>query len=171
MSLEAKKGASPREGRLLCIDYGEVRCGLAVTDPEQRIATRLGAEPTSQLLDYLAVYFSKHVVVGCVLGMPCGLDGRETDATAGAKALVLSLSRRFVGLPIYEVDERLSSVQARRSMHAAGLKKSQKKKKGIIDGIAAVLLLEGYLSSRRIRARQPLYGSAGWGGLVHLFFA
>ena len=132
-------------GRIMSIDYGLRRVGLAVTDPTRRIATRLCTIQTERALDFLQNYAKKEPVQAFVIGLPVSLVGTETDATAPTRAFAAALGRCFPKLPLYWIDERFSSVEAKKALRSAGLPKHKRAEKGLIDGISAVLLLQSHL--------------------------
>lgn len=133
-------------GRIVAIDYGGKRTGLAVTDPLQIIATALETVPSSSVLSYLKKYVESEGVDSFVIGDPKNLDGSETDATALVKNFVLSLEKAFPGKQIHLVDERFTSKMAVQSMIASGTKKKDRRIKGNIDKISATIILQDFMS-------------------------
>lgn len=138
----------PDTGRILAIDYGSKRIGLAVTDPLQMIASALDTVANADALQYLKNYLAQEPVVAFVIGMPKGLDGQATDATAGTLAFVRKLRETFPDCPIHEVDERFSSKMAEQAMRQGGLKKKARRDKAQVDRISAVILLQSFLEQR-----------------------
>ena len=134
--------------RIICIDYGGKRCGLAVTDPLQIIATALTTVPTKDLYTYLAAYFAKEQVELLLIGEPLNLDDTPTHATPLVKKAIAELTKRFPHLPIQTVDERFSSKNAVRAMVEMGMKKKDRQDKKNVDQIAATILLQEYLTNR-----------------------
>jgi len=134
--------------RIICIDYGGKRCGLAVTDPLQIIATALTTLDTKSLFTFLADYFSKEAVELILIGEPLNLDNTPTDATPLVQKAIIDLGKKFPNIPIQTVDERYSSKNAVRAMVEMGMKKNDRRDKKTIDRVAATMLLQEYLSNR-----------------------
>ena len=131
--------------RILCIDYGGKRTGLAVTDPMQIIASALTTIPTPELMNYLKSYMQTEAVEKILIGMPLNWDESDTDATNMVKRAITKLKKNFPDLPIETVDERYSSKMASQAMVAMGMKKKDRQKKGNTDQIAATIMLQEYL--------------------------
>jgi len=134
--------------RIICIDYGGKRCGLAVTDPLQIIATALTTVATKELYTYLAAYFAKEPVELILIGEPLNLDDTPTHATPLVKKAIIELVKKFPTIPILTVDERFSSKNAVRAMVEMGMKKKDRQDKKNVDQIAATILLQEYLTNR-----------------------
>jgi putative Holliday junction resolvase len=134
--------------RIICIDYGGKRCGLAVTDPLQIIATALTTVDTKELFTFLANYFLKEPVELILIGEPLNLDNSPTDATPLVQKAIIDLGKKFPTIPIQTVDERYSSKNAVRAMVEMGMKKNDRRDKKTIDRVAATMLLQEYLSNR-----------------------
>ena len=134
--------------RIICIDYGGKRCGLAVTDPLQIIATALTTVDTKDLFTFLADYFKKEPVELILIGEPLNLDNTPTDATPLVKKAIIDLGKKFPTIPIQTVDERYSSKNAVRAMVEMGMKKLDRRDKKTIDRVAATMLLQEYLTNR-----------------------
>ena len=133
--------------RILCIDYGGKRTGLAVTDPLQIIATSLITIETKELFPFLKKYFQQEQVELILIGEPLNLDDTATHATPLVKAAISKLKKEFPTIPIQTVDERFTSKMASRAMVEMGMKKKDRQKKGNIDQIAATIMLQEYLQS------------------------
>ncbi|AFK02797.1 Holliday junction resolvase [Emticicia oligotrophica DSM 17448] len=131
--------------RILAIDYGAKRTGLAVTDPSKIIASALETVPTDSLLDYLKKYTQNEAVEAFVVGMPKNLDGSSTDGTAYVERFVLELKNIFPEIPIHLHDERFTSKMAMQTMIAGGMKKKDRQVKGNIDKISAVIILQSFM--------------------------
>lgn len=131
--------------RILCIDYGGKRTGLAVTDPLQIIATGLTTVDTKDLITYLKKYMSAEPVGLILIGEPLSLDNKSTHATPLVKAAIVKLTKEFPGIPIKTVDERYTSKMASRAMIEMGMKKKDRQVKGNTDRIAATIMLQEYL--------------------------
>jgi putative Holliday junction resolvase len=132
--------------RILSIDYGGKRTGLAVTDPLQIIATGLCTMETKNLIAFLKDYFLKETVELIIIGMPANLDDTDTHATPLVKNFIRQLQKNFPSIPVKEMDERFTSKLASQAMLQMGLKKKQRRNKGLIDEIAATMMLQEYLN-------------------------
>jgi putative Holliday junction resolvase len=133
--------------RILAIDYGKKRTGLAVTDPLQIIANGLTTVNTQELFDYLKAYISKEDVEKIIIGLPYQLDGSPTDATPSVLHCIRRLKNSFPAIPIVPVDEQFSSKMASRAMVEMGMKKKDRQKKELVDEIAATILLQEYMQT------------------------
>jgi putative holliday junction resolvase len=133
--------------RIICIDYGGKRTGLAVTDPFKIIATALTTIETKELISFLKKYFQQEQVELILIGLPTNWDDSDTHATPLVKAAIQKLTKEFPAIPIKEVDERYTSKLATRAMIDMGMKKKQRQVKGNIDQIAATIMLQEYLNS------------------------
>jgi putative Holliday junction resolvase len=133
--------------RILSIDYGKKRTGIAVTDPLQIIATGLTTVETPQLFKYLKEYFVKETVELIIMGEPKNMDDSDTHATPLVKQAVARLKKEFPTIPIKMVDERFTSKMASQAMIDMGLKKKQRQNKALVDEIAATIMLQEYLRS------------------------
>lgn len=138
--------------RIICIDYGGKRCGLAVTDPLQIIATALTTVATKELYTYLAAYFTKESVELILIGEPLNLDDTPTHATPLVEKAIIELGKKFPAIPIQTVDERFSSKNAVRAMIEMGMKKKDRQEKKNVDQIAATILLQEYLTNRDLQS-------------------
>lgn len=134
--------------RILCIDYGGKRTGLAVTDPLQIIATALTTIPTKDLIPFLKNYIATEPVELILIGEPLNLDDSPTHATPLVQQAIKLLTKTFPTIPLQTVDERYSSKMAVRAMIDMGMKKKDRREKGNIDQIAATILLQEYLQNR-----------------------
>ena len=132
--------------RILSIDYGGKRTGLAVTDPLQIIATGLGTVETPTLFDYLKNYFLKETVELVIIGMPTNWDDTATHATPLVEKFINQFKRNFPSMPIKTVDERYTSKMASQAMIEMGMKKKQRQNKAMVDEIAATMMLQEYLN-------------------------
>ncbi len=133
--------------RIICIDYGGKRTGIAVTDPLQIIATALTTIETKELIPFLRKYFQQEQVELILIGMPTNWDDSDTHATPLVKAAIQKLTKEFPSIPIKEVDERYTSKLASRAMVEMGMKKKQRQVKGNVDQVAATIMLQEYLNS------------------------
>jgi putative Holliday junction resolvase len=134
--------------RILSIDYGLKRTGLAVTDPLQIIATGLTTVESRQLIPFLKDYFSKEQVELIIIGEPKNLDDSDTHATPLVEKCIKDLQKNFPGMPIKKVDERFTSKLASQAMIEMGMKKKQRRDKALVDEIAATIMLQDYMRSR-----------------------
>ena len=135
-------------GRILSIDYGKKRTGIAVTDPLKLIATGLTTVETPKLMSFLKDYFVKEEVEEVIIGMPVNMDDTDTHATPLVRHFIQAFQKHIPGIPITEVDERFSSKMASRAMVDMGMKKKQRQKKELVDEIAATILLQEYMQQR-----------------------
>ena len=131
--------------RILSIDYGLKRTGLAVTDPLQIIATGLTTVESKQLIPFLKDYFAKEEVELIIIGEPKNWDDTDTHATPLVEKIIKQLEKNFPKMPIKRVDERYTSKMAKDAMLEMGLKKMQRRNKKLVDEIAATILLQEYL--------------------------
>ena len=135
--------------RILSIDYGKRRTGLAVTDPLQIIAGGLATVSTSELYDYLVAYISREPVERIVIGKPIQPNGLPSENLARVEQFVNRWRKNQPQLPIEYVDERFTSVLAHRTMIDGGLKKKARQNKALVDEISATIILQSYLESRK----------------------
>ena len=131
--------------RIVCIDYGGKRTGIAVTDPLQIIATGLITIESRQLISFLKKYFAAEQIEKIVIGMPKNWDETDTHGTPLVKAAIKKLQKEFPGMPIIEVDERYTSKMAKAAMLEMGMKKSDRRIKGNVDIIAATIMLQEFM--------------------------
>ena len=134
-------------GRIIAIDYGHKRVGLAVTDPLQIIASSLETISPKELLPYLTKYFLKESVDTIVLGMPTRLDGSNTNITGFVKNLTGTLRNTFPEKEVVNHDERFTSGLALKAMIASGTSKKERRIKGNIDMVSATIILQSYMES------------------------
>lgn len=136
--------------RILAIDYGSKRVGLAVTDPLKIIASALDTIHSKEVLNYLKAYTEKEEVEAFVVGMPIHLDGNDTNNTPQVKGFVKGLKKAFPDIPVHLHDERFTSAMALQTMIASGYSKKDRRAKGNIDKIAATIILQSYMESEGI---------------------
>lgn len=141
-------GGTAIPGRLLGVDLGERRIGIALTDPTRTIASplttltrRTGKRPPWQELERLA---RENEVVGIVVGLPLALNGTETDWTAEVRDFAARLGER-TRLPVFLVDERMTSIEAEGAIRGMGLRKSRRENKALVDATAAAIILRSFL--------------------------
>jgi putative Holliday junction resolvase len=134
--------------RILAIDYGMKRTGIAVTDELQIIASGLTTVATIELLKFLKDYTSKESVELFVIGEPKQMDNTASESEALILPFITKLQKQFPNIPIKRVDERFTSKMAFQTMIDSGLKKNQRKNKALVDEISATLILQSYLYSK-----------------------
>jgi putative Holliday junction resolvase len=134
--------------RILCIDYGLRRTGIAVTDPMQIIATGLATVYTNKLTVFLKDYCAKEEVSIFLVGEPLGLDDQPTHATEPVRKFIAWLKRHFPQVPVETIDERFTSKMASRAMLEMGMKKKDRRRKGAIDEIAATMMLQEWMGRK-----------------------
>lgn len=137
-------------GRILAIDYGRKRTGIAVTDILQLIANGLTTVPTHQLLDFLKTYMSKEPVECIVVGLPKKMDGQLSENERNIRPFVAKLRELYPTIPVVYYDERFTSVLAHQAMLDGGLKRKDRQNKALVDEISATIILQSYMESRTI---------------------
>ncbi|REG87235.1 Holliday junction resolvase RuvX [Winogradskyella sediminis] len=135
-------------GRILAIDYGTKRTGLAVTDEMQIIASGLTTVETKQLLPFLKTYVLTENVEKIVVGLPKQMDNSASESEVYIQKFLVQLRKNLPQIPVDRVDERFTSKMAFQTMIDSGLKKKQRKNKALVDEISATLILQSYLSSK-----------------------
>ena len=131
--------------RIISIDYGAKRTGLAVTDPLQIIATGLTTVESKLLIPFLKDYFTREEVELIIIGEPKNWDDTDTHATPLVEKIIKQLEKNFPKIPIKKVDERYTSKMAKDAMLEMGLKKMQRRNKKLVDEIAATIMLQEYM--------------------------
>lgn len=139
--------------RILSIDYGKKRTGIAVTDPLQIIAGGLATVSTSELYDFLVGYIGREPVERIVIGEPRQADGTPSENFARVEQFVNRWRKSQPSIPIEFYDERFTSVLAHRAMIDGGLRKKDRQNKALVDEISATILLQDYLESKRRLSR------------------
>ncbi len=137
-------------GRILAIDYGRKRCGLAVSDPLRIIATSLTTVPTAGLWDFLKDYMARECVDCVVVGEPRQMDYTPSECERFITPFIARFRKAYPDMPLKRVDERFTSRIALRSMREMGLKKKQRQDKALVDGISATLILQTYMQNNPI---------------------
>lgn len=135
--------------RILSIDYGIKRTGLAVTDPQQIIATALETVETARLIGYLKTYFEKEAVDEVVIGMPKQLNNQDSDTAPNVRQFIVTFKKNFPAKPITTIDERFTTSIAQQAMLMGGMKKKDRQIKGQSDKISAVLILQDYMLGKK----------------------
>lgn len=134
--------------RLLAIDYGTKRCGIAVSDPLQIIAQGLTTVHSKDIFTFLETYFQKEAVEIIIVGEPKRMSGEATDATVHVNAFVKKLKEKFPALKIERIDERFTSKMAFQTMIDSGLKKKARQNKELVDEISATIILQSYMATK-----------------------
>lgn len=136
-------------GRILSIDYGKKRTGLAVTDPLQLIANGLTTVPTLSLLEFIMGYVAKENVERIVVGLPKQANGEESENMKRIRPFVQRLKKVLPDVPVEFFDERYTSVMAHQAMLDGGLGKKARQNKALVDEISATIILQGWMEARR----------------------
>ena len=131
--------------RIMAIDYGLKRTGIAVTDPLQIIASALTTVDSAKIFTFLDEYLNKEKVELILIGDPRNLDDSATPLTADVRRITGILQRKYPAIPVKTVDERYSSVMASRALIDMGMKKGRRREKGVVDQVAATMMLQEYL--------------------------
>lgn len=136
--------------RIVAIDYGKKRTGIAVSDPMQIIANGLTTVPTHELYAFLMDYLLKEEVERIVIGLPKQMNNQPSENMKNIEPFVNRLKKAIPHIPVEYVDERFTSVLAHQAMLDGGLKKKARQNKALVDEISATIILQSYLESRRI---------------------
>ncbi|MCQ2346864.1 MAG: Holliday junction resolvase RuvX [Paludibacteraceae bacterium] len=134
-------------GRILAIDYGKKRTGLAVTDSLRITANPLLTIETEKLLTWLTDYFAKEQVDVVVIGYPTQLNGKESESMTYIRPFMEEFRKRWQDKPLVQYDERFTSVLAHQAMLSGGMSKKDRRDKAVVDRLAATIILEDYLQS------------------------
>ncbi len=137
--------------RLLAIDYGRKRSGIAVTDTLQIIANGLTTVPSHTLIKFLKDYVAKESVELIIVGLPRQMNYEESESMQYIKPFVKKLQKEIPDIPVEYFDERFTSSMAHQTMIDGGLKKKQRQNKALVDEISATIILQGYMEGRRMR--------------------
>lgn len=136
-------------GRLLAIDYGRKRCGIAVTDTLRIVATALATVPTHTLTDFIGGYLAQESVDRIIVGLPRTLDGDLSESMRYITPAVNRMRKLFPHTPIEFFDERFTSAIAHQSMIDGGMPKMKRRDKDVVDRMAATIILNDYLQSKQ----------------------
>ncbi len=136
-------------GRVLAIDYGVRRTGLAVTDPLQIIPGGLTTVETHRLLPYLKDYLSREQVERFVVGLPKQTNGRDSDNLPRVKAFIAQLQKAFPAVPIDMWDERYTSILAQQTILQSGIGKMARRNKALVDEVSATIILQGWMGRKQ----------------------
>ncbi|MDM8152909.1 Holliday junction resolvase RuvX [Bacteroides gallinaceum] len=137
--------------RILAIDYGKKRTGIAVTDPMQIIANGLTTVPTHELMDFLLGYLRQEKVERIVIGHPKQMNNEDSENMKRIVPFVNRLRKVLPDMPVELYDERFTSVLAHQAMLAGGLKKKDRQNKALVDEISATIILQSYLESKKYK--------------------
>lgn len=137
-----------RMGRLLAIDYGTKRTGIAVTDPLKIIPTGLTTVRTGLLLDFLKEYIRREGVECVIVGLPKQMNNEPSESMTHIQSFIKKFKNQFPDMPVKLYDERFTSVLAQRSMLESGIKKKDRQNKALVDEISATIILRDYMESR-----------------------
>lgn len=135
-------------GQILSIDYGKARCGLAVTDDMQIIASALETVETKILITYLQKYFSQNTVNDVVVGLPVDLKGNLSEVETDILKFLEIFAKEFPSINIHRLDERFTSKMASFFISQSGKSKKQRQEKGLIDKVSATIILQNFLEQR-----------------------
>ncbi len=135
-------------GKLLAFDYGLKRCGIAVTDELQIIASGLDTVGSSDIFKWLEEYLKTETIEGFVVGLPLQMNGKPSESTEIIEKFVAKLKFKNPSIPVYRIDERFTSKIAFNSMIDSGLSKKKRRDKALVDEISATLILQNYMASR-----------------------
>lgn len=138
-------------GRIVAIDYGRKRTGVAVTDTLQIIANGLTTVPSGELVKFLSDYVSKEPVDLFIVGQPKQMNNEPSENMKYVEAFVSHLKRTISHIPVEYYDERFTSVMAHQAMLDGGLKKKKRQEKALVDEISAVIILQAYLESKKYK--------------------
>src|SRR5579883_1149946 len=142
--------------RILALDYGSVRVGVAVTDPSQIIATGLDTIPEKEIISFLDNYIAKEKVEAIVVGDPRHMDNTPAQSAEMVEKFITKLKELFPAMPVYKVDERLTSRMAFQAMIDGGLGKSKRKDKAIIDKVSATIILQTFMEMKKSGTISPV---------------
>jgi len=141
-------------GRLLAIDYGTKRTGLAVSDPLKIIANGLATVPTHTLFDYLKSYFKKEIIDCIIVGLPKQMNNEYSENMRNIRPFVTKLQKLYPDIKIEYYDERFTSAIAQKVIIDSGVKKKDRQNKALVDEISAVIILQDYMESLRMQNKQ-----------------
>ena len=137
--------------RIMAIDYGRKRTGIAVTDSLQMIANGLTTVPSGELVKFIQSYMAKEPVELIVVGQPKQMNNEPSENMRYVQAFVTHLKRTLPQIPIEYYDERFTSVMAHQAMLDGGLRKKKRQEKAVVDEISAIIILQAYLESKKYR--------------------
>lgn len=132
----------------MAVDVGQKRYGLAQSDPTRTIASPVGTYHLEDLLNKLREMLARETIEVIVVGWPLNMDSAESEATDRVKAFITTVERRFPAVQLVKYDERFTSVMAQRTIRESGVGKMKRREKGLVDTVAAVILLQEYLQKK-----------------------
>ncbi len=135
-------------GRILAIDYGLKRVGIAVSDPLKIIANGLPTIAANELMDFLSTYFLRESVEKVIIGMPKKMNNELSQTSQQIIPFINLFKKKFPSIPIEEVDERFTSIMAHQAMIDGGLKKMDRRDKGTVDMVSATIILQDYMNRK-----------------------
>jgi putative Holliday junction resolvase len=135
-------------GRIVAIDYGQKRTGVAVTDELKIIATGLTTVPSAEVLDFLRDYVNKNTVDCFIVGEPKQMNYTASESSVFIEPFVRALKAAFPAIPVERVDERFTSLLATRAIREAGLKKKDRQDKALVDTVSATIMLQSYMEKK-----------------------
>lgn len=138
-------------GRILAIDYGRKRVGLAVSDPQQIIANKLATITTHSIWDFLLTYFINEKVDEVVIGYPLQMNNTASEAVVYINPFIKKFKEKYPGIPLEVIDERFTSKMAFQTMIDGGVKKAGRRNKAMVDAISATIILQSYMEQKRNR--------------------
>jgi putative Holliday junction resolvase len=138
-------------GRILALDYGAKRTGIAVTDPLQITANNLGAVETKNIWNFLAEYFLKEKIEALVIGYPVQMSGEGSESLRFINPFIQKFRKTYPAIPVELADERFTSKMASMALLTGGAKKKDRQNKGLVDSVSAVIILQGYLDTKRMK--------------------
>jgi putative holliday junction resolvase len=137
--------------KVIAIDYGNKRVGLAVTDELQLIATRLTTVHSKEVIPFLTEFVITNNVETFVIGKPLNLKGEDTDSSESVRNFTIHLKKKFPKINVVEVDERFTSKMASQVIAKSGMSKKKRQNKGLIDQVSAVIMLQDYLKNKEYK--------------------
>ena len=137
-------------GKILAIDYGKARCGIAETDDMQIIASGLESVETKYIFDFLKKYFSKNHVESIVVGLPIDLKGNLSEIEQEILKFIAQFKTEFPAIKVYRLDERFTSKMASFFISQSGKSKKKREEKGLIDKVSATIILQNFLEQKQI---------------------
>ena len=137
-------------GRIIAIDYGQKRAGLAVTDELQIIATALTTVPAGEVIAFLKEYASRNAVECFVVGEARQMNNRDSESAKFIEPFVRRLKTEFPAIPVERIDERFTSLLATRAIRESGAKKKDRRDKSLVDAVSAVIILQSFMEGRTI---------------------
>ncbi len=143
-------------GRILAIDYGQKRVGIAVTDPLQIIANGLTTVPSGKIFDFLKTYFQTETVDLILVGLPMQMNAMPSESARFIEPFVKKLVKDFPNIPVERVDERFTSKMAFQTMIESGLGKKDRQNKALVDTISATIILQSYMESSRYKQNNTI---------------